>query len=214
MSLFLVCLLGEFVCKLVSIVPLLCSDLQLETLTKLPVYSRQVNGSLITGLSNQSHAAFTSHSCQPKPNFTKPSNTCCRVTFFARAEHAFTTSLLEMSSYHIHARAREHTHTHTHIHNYTRNEHPCSQRDSHPRPPQSSCLRPTTQNARPPGSDIVPFGLAQRFPKMFLLADPLQASKNNHRSSQPAHVHTGCFRRNSEYFRRWQYGLFRVNKFI
>jgi len=27
-------------------------------------------------------------------------------------------------------------------------------------------------------------------------------------------VSTGCFRRNSKYFRRWQYGLFQVNKFI
>ena len=27
-------------------------------------------------------------------------------------------------------------------------------------------------------------------------------------------LYTGCFRRNSKYFRRWQYGLFRVNKFI
>ena len=26
--------------------------------------------------------------------------------------------------------------------------------------------------------------------------------------------YTGCFRRNSKYFRRWYYGLFRVNKFI
>jgi hypothetical protein len=27
-------------------------------------------------------------------------------------------------------------------------------------------------------------------------------------------VYTGCFRWNSKYFRRWKYGLFRVNKFI
>ena len=27
-------------------------------------------------------------------------------------------------------------------------------------------------------------------------------------------VYTGCFRRNSKYFRRWLYGLFRVNTFI
>ena len=27
-------------------------------------------------------------------------------------------------------------------------------------------------------------------------------------------LYTRCFRRNSKYFRRWQYGLFRVNKFI
>ena len=31
------------------------------------------------------------------------------------------------------------------------------------------------------------------------------------------HTHTsytGCFRRNSKYFRRWYYGIFQVNKFI
>jgi len=27
-------------------------------------------------------------------------------------------------------------------------------------------------------------------------------------------LYTGCFRRNSKYFRKWQYGLFWVNKFI
>jgi hypothetical protein len=29
-----------------------------------------------------------------------------------------------------------------------------------------------------------------------------------------ARANTECFRRNSKYFRGWQYGLFRVNKFI
>jgi len=28
------------------------------------------------------------------------------------------------------------------------------------------------------------------------------------------YTYTGFFRRNSKYFRRWQYGLFRINKFI
>ena len=27
-------------------------------------------------------------------------------------------------------------------------------------------------------------------------------------------IYTGCFRRNSNYFRRWQYGLLRVNMFV
>jgi len=86
----------------------------------------------------------------------------------ARTPHTYTHA-------HTNTRTRAHAH-HTHTIN-TRNEHPCPQTDSYPRPQQSSCLRPTTYNARAPGSGHRTIGLGQRFPKCFCLRTPFRLRK-------------------------------------
>ena len=51
------------------------------------------------------------------------------------------------------------------------------------------------------------------FVNQFLPNPANRQSTRKHKSTNFC-IYTGCFRRNSKYFRRWYYGLFRVNKFI
>ena len=47
------------------------------------------------------------------------------------------------------------------------------------------------------------------------LQDSLKNSKSGEeKNGEESYIYTECFRKNSKYFRRWQYGLSRVNKFI